>query len=100
LIVYLVICTRVLSLLKKFANDALSLVFVAMNQMYALRQENTDVKGLGKNTAKTDLKKAMETAIAFALSNYLPSRRSDLQARRVELKSTKIPVILSASKYP
>jgi len=37
--------------------NALSLVFVAMHQLYALRQENTGVKGLGKNTAKTDLKK-------------------------------------------
>ncbi|OYV14693.1 MAG: hypothetical protein CG440_438 [Methanosaeta sp. NSM2] len=80
--------------------NALSLVFVAMHQLYALRQENNGVKGLEKNIAKTDLKKKRETAIAFALSNYFPSRRSDIQARRVELKSTKIPVILSASKYP
>ena len=84
----------------KVRNVGLNLVLVAMHELYALREENTSVKGLGKNTAKTDLKKQWRTAIAFALSNYLPSRRSDIQARRVELKSTNIPVILSASKYP
>jgi hypothetical protein len=36
---YLVICARVLSLLKKFSNKGLSLGHVATHQLYALRKE-------------------------------------------------------------